>query len=161
MKRKWRTCFIYHQRMEKYYSNIFSNDCIQKKWKKHLCRKKMPLKFGKIEWKVPWRDCVFNVFLDFKSVIVLKMSLAANIFLADFWSFESSWSWKLKVDVSLGEWKYQFLYHLVIEQLPQDLRDRCTEMRELDLKVQSKNLCLIRDRLQILLLILGKCKQIS
>ena len=49
----------------------------------------------------------------------------------------------------------------MIEQLPQDLRDRCTEMRELDLKVQSKNLCLIRDRLQILLLILGKCKQIS
>ena len=24
-----------------------------KKMKKHLCRKKMPLKFGKIEWKVP------------------------------------------------------------------------------------------------------------
>ena len=36
------------------------------------------------------------------------------------------------------DWNQQGISFLVIEQLPQDLRDRFTDMRELDLKVQSK-----------------------
>ena len=37
---------------EKYYSNISPNECMQK-MKKPCYRKKIPVKFGKIEWKAP------------------------------------------------------------------------------------------------------------
>lgn len=36
-------------------------------------------------------------------------------------------------------WNFNFKFHfLVIEHLPQELRDRFTDMREMDLTVQSK-----------------------